>query len=68
MYEYMIEYSYYLNGKRVKEKDIFFGDNTQEAVDTCRAENNYYFSEGFGRIERVLKECYNGWEERDNWE
>ena len=68
MYTYKITYSYFEDGRRVKEYDIFHGDSTQEAVDSCRAENIHYFEEQFGRIESVyicLTDC---WSQRDDWE
>ena len=35
---YKIEFSYIQDGRRVKETDIFWGDNAQEAVDKRAAE------------------------------
>lgn len=65
MYMYEITYSYIQDGRRVKETDVFFGDNAQEAVDTCRSENWHQFDDQFGRIERI----YNEWAEPVmNWE
>lgn len=68
MYNYLIYYSYWQDGRRIKEKDLFWGDTTQEAVDNCRHENDYQFSEQLGRIENVYKECNDCWEEREDWE
>ena len=68
MYEYLIKYSYYQNGRRIKEKDTFWGNNTQEAVDICRAENEELFSEYFGRIEQVLVDNWNSWDIVEDWE
>lgn len=68
MYTYKITYSYYQDGERIKEYDIFFGDNDQEAVDNCRAENAQLFSEQFGRIESVYIELADCWSQRNNWE
>ena len=68
MYTYKITYSYIEDGHRVKEYDIFWGDTTQEAVDTCRAENLEFFANRFGRIESVYKEELDCWSERSDWE
>ena len=65
---YKIEFSYIQDGRRVKETDIFWGDNAQEAVDTCRSENLRQFAEQFGRIEYVYKECDDCWDYRDDWD
>ena len=68
MYEYKITYSYWQDNRRVKEHDIFFASSSQEAVAHCRAENNYLFSEMFGRIESVLRDTGRAWEAREDWE
>lgn len=68
MYEYMITYSYWQDNRRVKEYDTFFASSSQEAVDDCRAENVYLFSEMFGRIESVHRDTSRAWEAREDWE
>ena len=56
MYMYEITFSYIQDERRVKETDTFYGNNTQEAVDICRAENLCMFAEQFGRIETIYDE------------
>lgn len=68
MYYYKIIWSYWQDGRRIKDQDVFHGDNTQEAVDTCRAEYINEFADCFGRIEEVYKECPDCWDYRDDWE
>ena len=59
---YKIKWSYYEDGQRVKETDIFWGDNAQEAVDTCRAEYLNDFTNKFARIESVWLDQVENWE------
>lgn len=68
MYEYLVTYSYYQDGRRIEEYDTFFASNAQEAVDECRAENVYLFSEMFGRIESVHRDSSRTWDVCENWE
>ena len=68
MYNYLIYFTYWQDGRRIREKDLFWGDTAQEAVDNCRAENLYEFSEQFGRIEEVYKEYEDHWGEVEDWE
>lgn len=68
MYEYLINYSYWENNRRVNEYDTFFAYSSQEAVDDCRAENVYIFAEKFGRIESVHLGTSRTWEAREDWE
>ena len=68
MYEYLINYSYWEDNRRVKEYDTFFASSSQEAVDDCRAENGYIFSAKFGRIESVHRDTSRAWEACENWE
>lgn len=68
MYGYMIEYSYYRDGRRIKEEDEYWGNNTQEAVNICRAENIELFADYSGRIEKVWVDNWSSWDIVDDWE
>lgn len=68
MNEYLIVYSYWNNGRRIKEYDTFFACSAQEAVNECREESELIFSAMKGQIESVHVDTSRTWEYITNWE
>ena len=65
MFTYKILFTYLQAGRRVKDMDIAYGDNAQQAVDQIR--NEYFGMEGL-EIEVVFRECMSSWDLVDCWE